>query len=129
MTSEVSDTPESPVALYRRALELGEALVQRIAEGDWDGVIALQEQRDRIAASCQASLGTLAHEDRGEALRLLQAINAQLLREGHGIRVAMQRNRAEGMHASRTSGALQGYGVASVPILEDDEAPGLDVQH
>lgn len=129
MTSEAPDTPESPVALYRRALELGETLLHRVAEGDWDGVVALQEQRDRIAESCEARLGILGQEERGEALRLLQAINMQLMREGEVIREAMQQNRAEAMQASRTSGALQGYGGASVPTFEDIEAPSLDVHH
>lgn len=130
MTSDAPGAPPSPLPLYRDTLQLGEDLLRLVEDGDWDAVVNLQERRDQLAARSMELVATLDPAERAEAMRLLQAINVQLLREGHAIRLAMQQNRTEALQASRTSGAIQGYGVASMPDGADDdnEAYGLDVQ-
>jgi hypothetical protein len=130
MTSDAPGALPSPLPLYRDTLQLGENLLRLVEDGDWDSVVTLQERRDRLAARSMELISTLDPVERAEAMRLLQAINVQLLREGHAIRLAMQQNRAEALQASRTSGAIQGYGVASMPdaSADDNEAYGLDLQ-
>ncbi|MEB3297869.1 MAG: hypothetical protein VKO21_00090 [Candidatus Sericytochromatia bacterium] len=119
----------SPLPVWQEALQLGETVLTRVAEEDWDGVITLQEQREQLAAEGQARLSLLGSTERPLAIRLLQALNHQLQHESHVIRQAMTRNRSQAMQLARAAGALEGYGTVSGELLPVEDTTRLDVEH